>query len=296
MKLWLLGWASSAAVLATFSLQSHSASRAGHVVFDWLHINAMSIWLGGLIPFVIVLIEARRAGDLPLTWLIRRFSAVAFLCVTILAATGIYNADALVGTVNGLTQTTYGRALLIKLSVFATLFALGAINLLLITPRIEHAHDAWARWLGRTVRTEMAAGALLLLIVSVLTASAPAVDVLAAQQASGVHIAHVSGVAIKMWVVPATPGNNVFAVDVSDGRRNAAAAPATVILRIAKTGSNGLAASAVTQIETTPGGGKRFTAAGSYISSTGAWSIQVIVRKKGFDDVLTSFQVPVGQQ
>jgi copper transport protein len=296
-SIWLLGWAASAGVLATFSLQSHSAGRAGHVLFDWLHINAMSIWLGGLIPLAIILVEARRYKDAPINWIIRRFSVVALLCVTILAATGLYNAEALVGTVNGLTQTTFGRALIIKLSLFAILFALGAINLMLISPRIEHAHDSWAAWLGRTVRTEMITGVLLLLMVSVLTASVPTVDVRATQQASGVQIAQVSGVSMKLWVVPAAPGNNAFAADIVDGRRNAGIAPATVILRIARIAGNGVAdASSITQIETTSSDGKRYTAAGSYFPSAGRWLVQVILRKGGFNDVHASFTVPVGQQ
>lgn len=226
--------------------------------------------------------------------MIRRFSAVALLCVTILVATGIYNAYALVGTVNGLTQTTFGRTLVIKLSLFAILFALGGINLLLISPRIDHAHDAWARWLGRTVRIEIGAGAALLLMVSVLTASAPPLAVREAQQASGVHIAHVSGVDVKLWVVPTAPGNNVFTVDVRDARRNSALAPATVVLRIAKVGSNGVVSSSITQVATTSSDGKRFTAAGSYLSSAGGWLVQIIVRKDGFDDVRTSFTIAVG--
>ncbi len=70
-------------VLLTFSLQSHAASLNSPlaVAVDWIHISAMSAWLGGLIPVFLLLREA----GIPAHLLIPKFSRLALTCVSTLA-------------------------------------------------------------------------------------------------------------------------------------------------------------------------------------------------------------------
>ncbi|MEU8652809.1 copper resistance protein CopC [Streptomyces sp. NPDC048737] len=101
-----------------------------------LHLLAMAVWLGGLTALLTLL----RHGTLPAA-VAARFSRLAATSVTVLAVTGVYQAWRGLGTLDALTDTTYGRTLLAKL---------GAVGLLLLA-------GAWSRqWTGRLVRTEAA--------------------------------------------------------------------------------------------------------------------------------------------
>ncbi|MDX3531735.1 copper resistance protein CopC [Streptomyces sp. ID05-39B] len=98
-----------------------------------LHLLAMAVWLGGLTALLTLL----RLGTLPAA-VAARFSRLATLSVTVLAVTGVYQAWRGLGTLDALTETTYGRTLLAKLA---------AVGLLLLA-------GAWSRqWTGRLVRT-----------------------------------------------------------------------------------------------------------------------------------------------
>lgn len=98
-----------------------------------LHLLAMAVWLGGLTALLTLL----RHGSLPAA-VAARFSRLATLSVTVLAVTGVYQAWRGLGTLDALTETTYGRTLLAKLA---------AVGLLLLA-------GAWSRqWTGRLVRT-----------------------------------------------------------------------------------------------------------------------------------------------
>ncbi|MFD5266923.1 copper resistance CopC/CopD family protein [Streptomyces sp. NPDC058335] len=99
-----------------------------------LHLLAMAVWLGGLAALLTLL----RHGTLPAA-VAARFSRLATISVTVLAVTGVYQAWRGLGTLDALTDTTYGRTLLAKLV---------AVGLLLLA-------GAWSRqWTGRLVRTE----------------------------------------------------------------------------------------------------------------------------------------------
>ncbi|MEV6616594.1 copper resistance protein CopC [Streptomyces sp. NPDC051051] len=101
-----------------------------------LHLLAMAVWLGGLTALLTLL----RHGTLPAAVAVR-FSRLAATSVTVLVVTGVYQAWRGLGTLDALTDTTYGRTLLAKL---------GAVGLLLLA-------GAWSRqWTGRLVGTEAA--------------------------------------------------------------------------------------------------------------------------------------------
>ncbi|MFH9858578.1 copper resistance CopC/CopD family protein [Streptomyces sp. NPDC017202] len=101
-----------------------------------LHLLAMAVWLGGLTALLTLL----RHGTLPAA-VAARFSRLAATSVTVLAVTGVYQAWRGLGTLDALTDTTYGRTLLAKL---------GAVGVLLLA-------GAWSRrWTGRLAGAEAA--------------------------------------------------------------------------------------------------------------------------------------------
>jgi copper transport protein len=189
--MWGLAAALGVSLLLTFSLQSHAAAQSSvlAVLFDWLHMTAVSAWIGGLLPLLLVLLRAQRqtaqAGGPPLDKLIPNFSRVALVSTTTLFLTGSYNAFIHVRTLPALVATTYGWALAAKLALFGLLLLLGAVNLLLLSPQLRRAVATAARWLRRSVPTEISLGLGALLAAGVLTTVSPAVDALTAQNNLG---------------------------------------------------------------------------------------------------------------
>jgi copper transport protein len=88
-----------------------------------LHLLATAVWLGGLVALLTTLY--RSAGD-GLTAVVTRFSRIAFVSVTVLVVTGVYQSWRGLGSWSALTDTTYGRLLTAKLvAVIALLLAAG---------------------------------------------------------------------------------------------------------------------------------------------------------------------------
>jgi copper transport protein len=99
-----------------------------------LHLVAMAAWLGGLTSLLTLL----RRGALPAV-VVARFSRLAAASVAVLAVTGAYQSWRGLGSLDALTDTTYGRLLFAKLA---------AVTLLLVA-------GAWSRrWTGRLVCAE----------------------------------------------------------------------------------------------------------------------------------------------
>ena len=286
---WLQALALAGAALLTFSLQGHGAADGDWlaVALDWLHLAAMAAWLGGIAPLALLLAR-RDAAGVPASALVPRFSAVALVSVAALAVSGAYAAWIHVGNVGALLSTTYGRALLVKLGIFAALIVLGALNLLAFSPRLKRSGAA--AWLRRSVRAELALGAALLLAAGTLLAVSPARTALDAQRRLGLSEAAQSGeVSLALRVAPGAPGDNEFGIDVRDDRPGAAQADGEVLLRLSMVGHD----MGTTQVVAQPGAGGRYTARGSYLSMSGLWRVEVIVRRAGFDDVRQQFDLPI---
>src|SRR5207302_6976335 len=101
----------------------------------------------------------------------------AYGAVAVVALTGIVNAALLLGGIDALTQTAYGRLLLIKLSLFLLLLALAVINRLILVPRIgggEGAQSA-AVALSWTAAIELMVGLAIIAVVGILGTLPPAI-------------------------------------------------------------------------------------------------------------------------
>ncbi|MER7838501.1 copper resistance protein CopC [Streptomyces sp. NPDC096040] len=86
-----------------------------------LHLLAMALWLGGLTALLTTL-HPTAATPLPAA-VVTRFSRVAFASVTVLVVTGVYQSWRGLGSWQALTETTYGRLLLVKLIAVTLLLA-----------------------------------------------------------------------------------------------------------------------------------------------------------------------------
>ena len=104
--------------------------------------------------------------------LVRVFSPLALVAVATLAATGLFASVLHLESAADLFTTAYGRRLGLKLVLVAGVMALGAFNWRRVKPRLE-AGDADASVLLRSAATEIAVGALVLLVTAVLVVTPP---------------------------------------------------------------------------------------------------------------------------
>jgi copper transport protein len=114
-------------------------------LLDHLHVFAVSTWVGGIATLVVLATARRRltrgAGA---TWaqLWTRFSTVALCAVGCLLISGLYLAWSFVGSPGELFTTSFGRFLLVKVSLVATMILVGALNEFVLMPRIARARAA----------------------------------------------------------------------------------------------------------------------------------------------------------
>jgi putative copper resistance protein D len=185
-----LDWACAAlagALLATLAWAGHAAAEQGadrivHLAADAAHLLAAGAWLGALLPLAHLLARTLRAADAQALELAggvtRRFSVVGVASVGTLLLTGVANAWYTLGSVPALFGTDYGRLLLAKLALFATMIALAAINRLRWTPRLRATAGESAplalRRLRRNAIAETCLGLAVLGVVGALGVTVPA--------------------------------------------------------------------------------------------------------------------------
>jgi copper transport protein len=131
----------AACVLAVPGLAGHAAQTAPRglsVLFDWVHLVAGSLWVGGLAGLLVLwssLPVARRVAALVVC--VPRFSNVAFASVVLLIGSGTGAAVIHMPTLASMWQTSYGQALLVKIGLLAAALLLAAVNLVRTKPRLE---------------------------------------------------------------------------------------------------------------------------------------------------------------
>jgi copper transport protein len=156
---------------------------------DALHLAAASVWLGGLIGLVVFWLSVRTEGRVAaLALVVPRFSNVAFVSVLTLIGAGIGQSLLELPTFASLWQTSYGQALIAKISLLFAAMLLAAVNLARTKPRLQAAGiqpslgPEAAVLLRRLVQGEIVLVAGALFAAVVLTSLAPPSSALARVQ------------------------------------------------------------------------------------------------------------------
>jgi copper transport protein len=164
---------------------SSGSDRVVSVALDTFHSWATAAWLGGLVALAaLVPAAARRLESEDRVRLgagvVVRFSTLAVGAVGLLVVTGVYRALAELSSLSDLVDTGYGRALLVKLAIFAVMLLGGAYNRFVVHPRLERAaiglepSDRGAMAALRTsVAAELALAAAVMVAVAVLVSLPP---------------------------------------------------------------------------------------------------------------------------
>jgi copper transport protein len=301
-QLWLAVGAGMLLML-TISLSSHAAADPNPllpVLSDWIHLLAVAAWVGGLTHFAAALWATRRSrdsGGKPMAArlaarLLPRFSALALISVSVLALTGLYMAILRLGSFDLLFHTLYGQTLIAKIALALPMVGMGAVNLLLTTPRMRQAASASTdapvvRFFRRFVTSELALGAVVLLSVGLLTALPPARTT--ATAAAVRAQANVDDLKVELSVQPGKVGLNTFSLQVTANGQPVAGAK-EVALRFTPTIAN----LAPSQAELKDNGNGLYTARGAYLSLPDNWQVQAVVRREGKFDAFANFNIPLG--
>jgi copper transport protein len=135
----------AAAVLVVPGAAGHAAQTAPRgvsVMLDWVHLVAGSLWLGGLIGLLVLwgsLAAGKRVAGLAVC--VPRFSNVAFVSVVFLLASGTGATVIHMPILAALWETSYGKAILVKIGLLLAAILLGAVNLLRTKSRLVAARN-----------------------------------------------------------------------------------------------------------------------------------------------------------
>jgi len=178
----------AAGLLVTLAWTGHAVGtdrsmRPFHLIADALHLLSAGLWLGALVPLLLVLGRARTsrapAWQALAAIATRRFSTLGVLAVVTLAVTGLVNAWFLVGSFPALMDTSYGRLVSTKVVLFAIIVSIAAVNRLKLMPRLtaggnsDDTSQAALERLCRNVIAEICLGAIILAIVGGLGTMPP---------------------------------------------------------------------------------------------------------------------------
>jgi copper transport protein len=293
-------------IMLTHAMVSHAAANKLAVFLipvDLLHLIATGFWVGGLFCLGLALPVGVKAlvpgtGDRTrlLAALIPNFSILAILSVAFLLISGVVQAAVHLGTVDAFFSGGYGLSLFIKLCLAAPLLALGAYNLLVVSPRMRR----FARLKGeedgagslaagklqqnfrRTLLVEGTLALILLGAVGSLTSFGPPAQDSPYRDDLYTSRGETQGVQYILAISPFKVGENIFEVEL---KQNGQPLPntETVVLRFEhKDMDMGLQELELKQLSARPG---RYSAVGSTLSMEGKWTLLLIVRRVGADEI-----------
>ena len=156
-------------------------------LIDHVHVLAVSAWVGGIAMLALLAITSHRhltpAGAEVWARLWPRFSIVALVAVGCVLVSGAWLSWKHLGSPSELFDTSFGRVLLLKVSLVAVMIAVAAINEFLLMPRIARARAAGAagsvfrlavRVFPRLVALEALLALGVLFVLSFMTGCGPA--------------------------------------------------------------------------------------------------------------------------
>ena len=282
------------------ALSGHGSTQSPVVLnftANAVHVGAMAIWLGGLAALLFVLPGATRvlapAGRSRLLAAnLARFSRVALISVAAILLTGLVQAYVYVRHLDALTETGYGRAVLIKFLLLLVLIGLGAYNRRRSVPRLNRI-AAGGESPGRTgvlLRRALRAEVVLLVIVLGVTAAlasyAPPVT---AQSGPFSAESRFGPIQLEMTVEPARVGANGVHLYLFDAKSGAPFARAKQLEVNASLPDKGISL----PLEPRLAGPGHYTIPSVFLNAAGEWRLDVTVRVSAFTEYTDTIEVPI---
>jgi copper transport protein len=290
-----VGWAVlTTAMAASWAVSDHASTGVQSpwgIPADIIHLDAVALWIGGLA--VLAGFALRSPGTPAVMRAVPRFSAIALGCVTVIVASGVYQAWREVGAWGALFDTGYGRLIQVKIAGLLVLIYLGYLARRHIR-RGRFPGEAWEqsmRRLRRSVAAELAVAAVILACTAVLVNTATGRDTYAptvsASQEFDTGGPGGTGT-VHVFATPARLGPNTIQVylTTAGGR---AFVPAQITAALYFPARN-LGPLPVTLTRTAPGQYRTDSAA---VTFTGQWTLQIVVRSDAFDETSVTFPLAI---
>lgn len=156
-----------AVIVITFAASGHpSASRSSGlaIVMDAIHVSSVMLWFGGL--FILSCGAVLSTTDAPAV--VMRFSRMATWAIPLSVVTGLWQSWHLVRSVSDISDTDWGKGLLIKVCFVVGAVTLGAFGRWLVR---ESDHSP----LRRVVIVEAAIGLIVFAVTAGMVAKSPEV-------------------------------------------------------------------------------------------------------------------------
>ena len=167
-----LALAGLVAVAASFMFDGHTATAEPSLVVrsaSAVHVVAAGVWFGGVTLLGRILLRRRRNGEaLRAAPMVLRFSVVASVALAAVGVAGLALAWSILEAPFELWSTSWGRLLLVKVTMVGLAASLGAYNHFFVVPVLESdaSNEGASEQVAKVVRIE---GAILIAVV-VITA------------------------------------------------------------------------------------------------------------------------------
>lgn len=283
----LAGMAAIAVVGVHVASGHAGAFGARDVIAQVLHVVAVGVWAGALLPIAIRL-RREGSGAAPL---VERFSRWALPAVVVVVATGTLRSVREIGGLDGFSSG-YGRIVLAKIVTLLIVIGLAAANRRRFLPRA--ATDATR--LTRLVGVETVLVAAMLAGTGLLANLAPPVQPSTSVAAVGMRAEGVSfagDIRATLSVTPGLPGPNTLEVLIADPRSGNPILGATVSLRVRFRGRPG---GAPLDVPLEAGNAGRYATSSTAFVRPGPYEVTVLVQDDaGSSQVLLSLGTVVPQ-
>lgn len=173
MRTPLLPLVSAVLISSAFGLSGHAAGLESPGIAPLvvaLHVFIAGYWL--MAP--LSLWPAANIGDADVLERTRRFSRFAAVLVPLLFVSGPFLLWSIAGGIQEIISTVYGRVILAKFTLALAILALGALNMLVVTRRLESSPGAGRAALRKTLSLDAVLFVgILLLIAAATTVATP---------------------------------------------------------------------------------------------------------------------------
>jgi copper transport protein len=224
--LWLVNGGLAALTLSTMSFISHAAGSpvwsGASVLVDYVHLLAVAVWIGGLIAIALVIrpalapLEPESRG-VALFVLLKRFSGLAVFALSLIIATGIFNALIHVPRASDLSSSTYGLTLLSKILLMTPLLVLGALHHVAVNPqRFESLAARRFVRLPASLRLEVFFALAVIFVAGWLPATPPPIPSESRGQVEApIQTLTVEDYDVELTINPGAVGSNAYDVRIT---------------------------------------------------------------------------------
>lgn len=262
-----------------------------------VHVAAMAVWLGGLTALLFAAPRGTRELEPSdrsrlLAAALSRFSRVALVAVGAILLTGLIQAYVYVRRLDALTETGYGRAVLIKFILLMALIGIAAYNRQRSVPRLNRIAAGGeppgraGLLLRRALRAEVA---LLVVVLGVTAALASYAPPITAQSGPFSAESTFGPIQLEISVEPARVGANEIHVYLFDAKTGAPYAKVKELKAGAALPSRNISLPLEPQLS----GPGHYTIPDALLSSSGEWRLTITVRVSAFDEYTNTTEVPI---